>query len=115
MQQWTDERIMAEIIRNLVVTYDYQLLAPTSALDLMRQMRDEMQAEIDTLTNNCAALQGLADAANDIDRLRVSQVMAQRQKYDALLAWAKRAYELMDLHMEDGEWRLDVPAEVRHE
>jgi len=39
---------------------------------------------------------------------------AQRQQYDALLACAKRMYALMDLHMEDGEWRLDVLDEVRN-
>lgn len=97
--KWTDERIEEELGKHKCNPF---LLA------LMKELRNDMQAELDALVQ----------VANARGLELVQQRDAARADYEVLLAWAKWAHRVFRIWWEDGDLLSDnilrdAPDEVR--
>jgi hypothetical protein len=123
--QWTDEKIQAEIDTVASRGYVRQLTAEA----LMGRMRDELTADDHRLTQHCNDLnnevqelrQKLATERADTMTMKAAWIDTAGdygtllEKHETLLAWAKQAYKFMETHVHEGapsRLLADAPEEV---
>lgn len=107
MDKWTNEHIQQALdtCYRIVEHKTSAQLDYIDVMNLMYEMRNDMQAEIERLQS--AGLNAAFGEANKLDELTDTQA-----QYDKLLAWAKRAYESLNLWAIMQSVLRDAPDEV---